>query len=101
MNLPLCTFSSIYITLNPRSLMHLLSLRTLNEDARYISHPQWETDQVAQGMEETLRVRFPSTYAAFNEFEEWRPKPEFFVRVSPVVGVETRSACSAVQDRLV
>jgi thymidylate synthase (FAD) len=73
MNLPLCTFSTIYITLNPRSLMHLLSLRTLNNQAQYVSHPQWETDQVAKGMEETLGAKFPHTYAAFNEFGRVAP----------------------------
>jgi thymidylate synthase (FAD) len=73
MNLPLCTFSSLYITVNPRSLMHLLSLRTMDERARFASHPQWETDQVARGMEELLRVRFPWTHAAFNEFGRVAP----------------------------
>lgn len=73
MNLPLCTFSSLYMTVNPRSLMHLLSLRTVDERARYVSHPQWETDQVARTMEEFLRVRFPWTHEAFNEFGRIAP----------------------------
>lgn len=73
MNLPLCTFSSLYMTVNPRSLMHLLSLRTVDERARFASNPQWETDQVARGMEELLRVRFPWTHAAFNEFGRVAP----------------------------
>jgi thymidylate synthase (FAD) len=73
MNLPLCTFSSLYITVNPRSLMHLLSLRTVDERARFASHPQRETDQVARGMEEFFRVRFPWAHAAFNEFGRIAP----------------------------
>ena len=73
MNLPLCTFSSLYMTVNPRSLMHLLSLRTVDERARYVSHPQWETDQVARAMEEFFRVRFPWTHEAFNEFGRIAP----------------------------
>ncbi|MGH3282741.1 MAG: FAD-dependent thymidylate synthase [Trebonia sp.] len=73
MNLPLCTFSSLHMTLNPRSLMHLLSLRTADERSRYLSHPQWETNQVARGMEETLRTRFPWTHTAFNEYGRVAP----------------------------
>lgn len=73
MNLPLCTFSSLYMTVNPRSLMHLLSLRTVDEQARYVSHPQRETDQVARAMEEFFRVRFPWTHEAFNEFGRIAP----------------------------
>jgi thymidylate synthase (FAD) len=73
MNLPLCTFSSLYMTMNPRSLMHFLSLRTTDERSRYASHPQWETDQVARGMEESFRARFPWTHAAFNEYGRVAP----------------------------
>jgi thymidylate synthase (FAD) len=73
MNLPLCTFSSIYMTLNPRSLMHFLSLRTIDDKARYASHPQWETAQVARRMEEFFSTQFPWTHAAFNEFGRVAP----------------------------
>ncbi|WP_346742675.1 FAD-dependent thymidylate synthase [Spongiactinospora sp. TRM90649] len=73
MCLPLATFSSLFLTLNARSLMHLLSLRTLADGARYPSSPQWETHRVAVLMEEFFAERFPLTHAAFDEYGRVSP----------------------------
>jgi thymidylate synthase (FAD) len=53
--------------------MHFLSLRTIDDKARYASHPQWETAQVARRMEEFFSTQFPWTHAAFNEFGRVAP----------------------------
>lgn len=66
MILPLNIYSSFYATCNARSLMHFLSLRTENENASYVSHPQKEIQMVADKMEELFEVAMPLTYAAWN-----------------------------------
>lgn len=67
MVLPVTTYSTMYATCNPRSLMHFLGLRTRDENAAYPSKPQWEIDQAARQMEEILAEHMPWTYRAFNE----------------------------------
>ena len=64
--LPVGLFSSMYATCNARSLMHFLSLRTINEDSAYPSFPQREIEMVAEQMEAFLAEHMPVTYAAFN-----------------------------------
>lgn len=66
MILPVNVFTSGYITLNLRSLMNLLSLRTANEGATIQGHPQYEIELLAQRMEGHFANRFPLTYAAFD-----------------------------------
>ncbi|MGN6324998.1 FAD-dependent thymidylate synthase [Pseudolysinimonas sp.] len=63
--LPLNTYSSAYVTLNARSLMNLVSLRTRSEDARFPSFPQREIEMVAERMEDHFRLLMPRTHAAF------------------------------------
>lgn len=63
--LPVSVFSSAYMTLNARSLMNLLSLRTSHDGAAYPSHPQAEIEEVAAGMEAHFARLQPDTYAAF------------------------------------
>lgn len=65
--LPVATYSSAYVTMNPRSLMHFLSLRTLHKDSRFPSFPQWEINQVANQMEDIFRGLFPLTHKAFED----------------------------------
>lgn len=63
--LPVSTYSTAYVTCNPRSLMSFLSLRTKHEDSMFPSYPQWEIEQVALLMEEAFSSKLPLTHAAF------------------------------------
>lgn len=65
--LPVATYSTAYVTCNPRSLMSFLSLRTKREDSRFPSYPQVEIEMVANAMEAIFEGEFPLTYEAFNE----------------------------------
>jgi len=65
MVLPLNVYSTAHVTMNPRSLMHFLSLRTLSDDAAFPSRPMVEIPQVAYHMEAAFAALFPGTYAAF------------------------------------
>lgn len=64
--LPVGTYSSMYATCNPRSLMHFLSLRTKRDGSHFPSYPQREIEMVAEQMEEHFKALFPLTYEAFN-----------------------------------
>lgn len=64
--LPVATYSSAYVTCNPRSMMSFLSLRTKDEDSMFPSYPQWEIEQVALKMEEVFKELYPLAYEAFN-----------------------------------
>jgi len=63
--LPLSLYSSMYVTLNARSLMHFLSLRTKRDDSTYKSFPQREIEQVAEKMEDIWKELMPLTHTAF------------------------------------
>ncbi|WP_220093292.1 FAD-dependent thymidylate synthase [Actinacidiphila glaucinigra] len=63
--LPVSIYSSMYVTLNARSLMHFLSLRTEEEAARFPSHPQREIAMCAEQVEAIFAELMPVTYAAF------------------------------------
>lgn len=65
--LPVATYSTAYVTCNPRSLMSFLSLRTKDESSKFPSYPQWEIEQVAQAMEKDFARSYPLTYRAFCE----------------------------------
>src|SRR5699024_8549083 len=64
--LPLNIFSSMYVTVNARSLMNFLSLRTKREGTHFPSFPQREIEMCAEKMEDAFRELMPLTYAAFN-----------------------------------
>ncbi len=64
--LPLNIYSSMYVTMNARSLMNFLSLRTKREGTHFPSFPQREIEMVAEKMEEFWAELMPHTYAAFN-----------------------------------
>lgn len=64
--LPVAIYSTAYVTMNPRSIMHFLSLRTKHEDSKFPSFPQWEINQVANQMEEIFAEKFPLTHEAFH-----------------------------------
>ncbi|MEI2716080.1 MAG: FAD-dependent thymidylate synthase [Candidatus Nanopelagicales bacterium] len=63
--LPVATYSSMYVTMNARSLMNFLSLRTKRDDAHFPSFPQREIEMVAELMEREWAQLMPLTHAAF------------------------------------
>lgn len=63
--LPVSIYSTAYVTMNPRSIMSFLSLRTKVENSTFPSFPMWEINQVANQMEERFSALFPITWAAF------------------------------------
>ncbi len=71
--LPVATFSSMYATCNPRSLMAFLALRTHDPAARHVSYPQAEIEDAARQMEAEFARLFPITHAAFVEFGRVSP----------------------------
>jgi len=71
--LPVSTYSSMYVTMNARSLMNFLSLRTKREGTHFPSFPQREIEMVAEKMEDIWAELMPMTYAAFNEFGRVSP----------------------------
>lgn len=64
--LPLNIYSSMYVTVNARSLMNFLSLRTKVEGTHFPSFPQREIEMCAEKMETYWRELMPLTHAAFN-----------------------------------
>lgn len=67
MLLPVGLFTTFYATCNARSLMHFLSLRTIDERAKVPTFPQREIEMVAEEMERHWAMRMPITYETFNE----------------------------------
>ncbi|MFC0682146.1 FAD-dependent thymidylate synthase [Lysobacter korlensis] len=65
--LPLTIYSSMYVTVNARSLMNFLSLRTKREGTHFPSFPQREIEMCAEKMEERFAELMPLTYDAFNK----------------------------------
>jgi thymidylate synthase (FAD) len=65
--LPVNTYSSMFVTMNARSLMNFLSLRTSRENTKFPSYPQREIEMVAEQMEEFFAEKMPITYATFNK----------------------------------
>ncbi|QGJ90413.1 thymidylate synthase [Gordonia phage Crocheter] len=63
--LPVATYSTAYVTCNPRSLMSFLSLRTIDETSMFPSYPQEEIRRVADKMEDIFASLFPTTHNAF------------------------------------
>jgi thymidylate synthase (FAD) len=63
--LPVSIFSTMYVTMNARSLMNFLSLRTKRDDSHYKSFPQREIEMVAERMEAEWAALMPLTHAAF------------------------------------
>lgn len=63
--LPVGIYSSCWVTCNPRSLMHFLSLRIEDLSATFVSHPQEEIQQIARVYEQILKAGWPITHEAF------------------------------------
>ena len=64
MVLPVSIYSSAYVTMNARSLMNFLSLRS-EKQGTYPSFPQAEIAYVAEGMEAHFEHLMPITHASF------------------------------------
>ena len=65
MVLPVNIYSSMYVTMNARSLMNFLSLRRNVEGQSYPSFPQREIEMVAEQMEDIWKDLMPVTHEAF------------------------------------
>jgi len=65
--LPVATYSQMYVTLNLRSAFNFLSLRTHEPEARHVSRPQKEIEDVAREMEKHIAQLFPQAYKVYNE----------------------------------
>jgi thymidylate synthase (FAD) len=63
--LPVGIFSQMFVTMNARSIMAFLSLRTYHEEATFVSRPQREIEMVAEQIEAVFAEHFPLTYASF------------------------------------
>jgi thymidylate synthase (FAD) len=64
--LPVTIYSSMYVTMNARSLMNFLSLRTKRDESTFPSFPQREIEMVAEQMETEFARLMPLTREAFN-----------------------------------
>jgi thymidylate synthase (FAD) len=64
--LPLNIYSSMYVTMNARSLMNFLSLRTKAEGSHFPSFPQREIEMCAEKMESFWAGLMPLTHEAFD-----------------------------------
>lgn len=71
--LPVGIYSSFFATCNPRSLMHFLSLRTIDPMSKFPSFPMREIEMCAEKMEAHFAKLFPVTHLAFNEFGRVAP----------------------------
>ena len=65
MALPLNIVSTVYVTMNARSLMHFLSLRVKDEISLFPSYPMREIEMTAQKMEKDFSDLMPLTHQAF------------------------------------
>jgi len=65
--LPLNLYSSMYVTVNARSMMNFLSLRTKREDSHFPSFPQREIEMAAEQMEDIFEEKMPNTHASFQK----------------------------------
>ena len=65
--LPVGIYSSCWVTMNPRSVMAFLSLRTHEPDAKFVSYPLYEIDAAARKVEAIFAELWPMTHAAFIE----------------------------------
>ena len=65
--LPVTLYSSMYVTMNARSLMNFLSLRTKPEGTFFPSFPQREIEMVAEKMENFWAPLMPMTAESFTQ----------------------------------
>jgi thymidylate synthase (FAD) len=63
--LPVGIYSSMYVSCNPRSLMHFCSLRVHDEQSTFTSYPQYEIEQAARAAEAVLAEGWPVSHKAW------------------------------------
>lgn len=66
--LPVSTYTRVYFTINGRSLMNLLRLRTAKENASVPSHPQYEIQVMAEKMEKIFAETHPEIHTAWDKY---------------------------------
>lgn len=64
--LPVGIYSEMYVTMNLRSALNFLSLRTHEPVANHVSRPQKEIEDVAREIERHVAQIFPVSYEKFN-----------------------------------
>jgi thymidylate synthase (FAD) len=64
--LPVGAYSAMYVSTNPRSLSHFLSLRTRDDNAAFTSYPQAEIEEAARAAEALFKAGWPETYKAWH-----------------------------------
>jgi thymidylate synthase (FAD) len=65
--LPVGIYSQMYVTMNLRSAFSFLSLRTHDREARHVSRPQREIEDVAREIEKHVAQLFPIAYKCYND----------------------------------
>lgn len=65
--LPVGIYSSCWVSVNPRSLMHFMSLRTHDPEAKAVSYPLYEIEVAARACEKIFAEGWPITYAAWSD----------------------------------
>jgi thymidylate synthase (FAD) len=65
MTMPVNTYTSMFFTLNLRSLMNFIRKRKVWEGARVVSHAQKEIEMVTDQMVEIIKERFPNVWDSF------------------------------------
>lgn len=65
MVLPVNIYSQMYWSVNARSLMNFLSLRSRQDGATYVSYPQREIQMGAEKIEDIFAELMPATYKSF------------------------------------
>lgn len=61
-------YSPLYMTMNLGGWLHFISLREdWGEDARVVTHPQWEISEVARQITEHIKRDYPNVWKAFKE----------------------------------
>lgn len=97
MVLPVNLYSSMYLTINGRSLMNFLSLR--NEH-----HAQWEIREVAKQMNDIFRDMMPLTYNAWEKSRETDDladiRQAWLDYLDDENNIDTRDFAQAVEDIL-
>lgn len=66
-------FSACYVTMNPRSVMHFLELRTKCPEAKRPSKPLWEIDNAARQLEAIFATHWPITHSLWAECGRMAP----------------------------
>lgn len=66
--LPVYIYTSMYVTVNARSLMAFLSLRTKFPESMFPSFPMWEIEECGHKLDSIFMQHMPSTRHAFRTF---------------------------------